>query len=556
MSERVGTLWAWAALALVLMSAALLVSACSNRAGHDSRPNLILIVVDTLRADYLGATGRATAKTPHIDGLIREGTYFTNAFTTMPRTTPAVASLFTGLATKKHGSREVGRPLLHGTTLAEVLRAEGYATIAVSANQVAGPNQNLDRGFEQFVSGTDIKDRYADRLYRFGMPVPSTGTGWAEATTAEALAALRNVPSERPVFLWVLYFDPHTVYRPPSPWQNAVDAPRCWELYDRYLVKNPHLTWQAIADFEGVASWGVGDCQKLYDAEIAYVDHEIGKLRAGLRAAGRLEDVVFVFTADHGENFGEGGVFFEHGENGHDAALRVPLAIAGSGIPEKRTFSGAVSLIDVMPTLMGLLDIRPTKPSTMDGVDLSALVIDSAAPTDGQEDRIIFAESASPMRNQSFRTLLTGLPEQRACINGSRFTLCDVSHGKPMVPKLYDQLADPGLTSDIASSHPDVVQTLLEARRRWPPESARQRIASTARFKLVQFPRIEGGYRNMLFDRSADPNEARDVTHEHPRVAARLVTEIDAWARDVPKESAPALDPAVEEAMRNLGYLP
>ena len=80
-------------------------------------------------------------------------------------------------------------------------------------------------------------------------------------------------------------------------------------------------------------------------------------------------------------------------------------------------------------------------------------------------------------------------------------------------------------------------------------------MASTERFKLVQFPRLEGGYRSKLFDRSVDPNETRDVTHTHPRVAARLRAELEHWARDVPKEAVPPLDPAVEEAMRNLGYL-
>jgi arylsulfatase A-like enzyme len=519
------------------------------------RPDLILVVVDTLRADYLGATGRATARTPNIDRLIRSGTSFANAITPMPRTTPAVASLMTGLWPKRHGSREVGEALETGTLLAEVLRASGYSTIAVSANQAAGPDQNLERGFDHFVSRDDILRRYEGRLYDDGTDVPPTGMGLAEATTREALALAEAAPADAPLFLWTLYFDPHLFYRPPSPWQDQADAPRCWELYERYTRKTPHLAWQAIADFEGIATWGLADCQKLYDAEIAYTDHEIGKLLAGLGRAGRLDGAVVVFVADHGENFGEGGVFFEHGDNAHDAGLRVPLAIAGPDVPEKRVLEASVSLVDVMPTLLTLLGVAPEQRPATDGIDLADVVRGRGSSTDGLAERIVFAESAAVMRNQFYRSVVTGRTFQRACINGPRFTLCDVIKDERVRPLLYDQLADPGLTRDVAASHPEEVEALLEARRRWPPHSARERAASTARFKLVQFPRFEGGYTTALYDRATDPEESRDVSAEHREVGERLLAALEEWARDVPREKPKPLDPAVEEAMRNLGYI-
>ena len=527
----------------------------AGQAKRGTRPDLVLIVVDTLRSDYLGATGRATARTPNIDRLIRSGTFFANVITPMPRTTPAVASLMTGLWPKRHGCREVGENVETGTLLAEVLAASGYTTIAVSANQAAGPDQRLERGFDHFVSRADIQRRYEGRLYDDGSDVPPTAVGSAEATTREALDLVEAAPADKPLFLWTLYFDPHLLYRPPSPWQEQADAPRCWELYERYTKKTPHLAWQALTDFGGAATWGLADCQKLYDAEIAYADHEIGKLLAGLRRAGRLDNAVVVFAADHGENFGEGGVFFEHGDNVHDAGLRVPLAIAGPGVAESQVLAASVSLVDVMPTLLTLLGIAPEQAPEMDGMDLADVFRGRGPPSGDLAERIVFAESGSLMRNQFYGTVLTGRTFQRACINGPRYTLCDVVKNEPVPPQLFDHVSDPGLTRDVADSHPDEVQALLEARRRWPPESARERAASVARFKLVQYPRLAGGYTTALYDRAADRLESRNVSAAHPQVTARLLAALEDWAGDTPQKLPQKLEPAVEEAMRQLGYI-
>lgn len=542
------------AVAAGVLAVALVAGSPPERAKRGERPDLILIVVDTLRADYLGAAGRATARTPNIDRLIRHGTSFARALSVMPRTTPAVASLMTGWWPKRHGSREVGETVEAGTFLAEVLRAEGYATLAVSANQAAGPDQNLQRGFDRFVDRDEIRRRYRGRLYG-DEDTQAKVLGPAEATTREALALVEAAPADAPLFLWTLYFDPHLLYRPPLPWQAQVEAPRCWELYERYTRKTPHLAWQTISNFDGIASWGLADCQKLYDAEIAYTDHEIGKLLAGLERARRLDDAIVVFTADHGENFGEGGVFFEHGDNARDAGLHVPLTILGPGIPENRVLDASVSLVDVMPTLLALVGVGAERRPAMDGIDLADVVRGRNPSADDLAERVVFAESAAVMRNQSYRSVLTGRTFQRACVNGPRFTLCDVAKGEPVRPRLYDHLADPGLTRDVAAANPEEVETLLEARRRWPPESARERVASTTRFKLVQFPRLEGGYTTVLYDRATDREESRDVSAEHREVAARLRAALDAWASDIPREKPERLQPVVEEAMRNLGYI-
>jgi len=522
------------------------------RRGAD--PDVILIIVDTLRADYLGFTGRATARTPNIDALFRRGVYFSHAITTMPRTTPAVASILSGWWPKHHLCREVGEPVATARLLAEVLRDEGYATMAVSANQAAGPDQHLDRGFDEFVSRADILQRYQGRLYDDFTEVGPTGIGDAEAVTREALALIEAAPKDRPLFLWTLYFDPHLLYRPPAPWQDMVEAPRCWELYERYVKEAPSLSWQPRSDFQGIGTWAVADCQKLYDAEIAYVDDEIGKLLDGLQRAGRLENAFIVFTADHGENFGEGGAFFEHGDNAHDAGLRVPLAFVGPEIQENGRFDPAVSVADVMPTILTLLGLEPDRRPKMDGDDLTQIVRAPDSITAASSDRIVFAEGATPLLNQFYGTVFTGRPFQRACINGPRYTLCDVFESKQQPPQLFDHIDDPGLSRDIAAKHPEEVRTLLAARTLWPPGAARERVATTSRFKLVQFPRLEGGYTMALYDRTTDPSETQDISAAQPQLAATLLAALTNWGTDIPMTASAPLPPSAQESMRKLGY--
>lgn len=535
----------WTALSIL---AAVAVAACTE----PERPrNLLLLSVDTLRADALGAAGYAAARTPHVDRLAAEGTYFTAAISPMPRTTPALGSLLTGLWPQHHGSREVGDPITGVPTLAAILRARGFATLAVSANSTAGPKQELDRGFQSFVTYDDLIATYGDGLYRDMTGVEPDQPGWATAVTREGLRLLGEAPAGEPWFLWLFYFDPHLMYRPPKPWQD-VEATRCWELYDYYLEHRGEAG-QVFVDRGGVATRAREDCRRLYDAEVAYVDHEIGKLLERLEADGRLADTLVVFTADHGENFGEGGLFFEHGDNAHDAGLHVPLVFKGPGIARGRRDGGVVSLVDVVPTVLDLLGV-PVGSAKVDGVDLSDRVRPGKAPA-VPRSRVVYAESASSMWNESFDLLVTGRPWWRVCINGERYTLCEMPRREPGVYRLYDHVDDPDLTTDVAAAHPEVVAGLLDAWKRWPPESARQRAARTAQFKLVQYPLLEGGYESRLYDLESDPSEAVDVAAEHPDVARFLRESLEAWSRDVPLAPERAFDPEVEEHLRTLGYL-
>ncbi len=495
-------------------------------------PSIVAITVDTLRWDGLGCNGSEPARTPRIDSLANAGTNFLQATTPFPRTTPALASLFTGLLPHRHGSREVMDPLLRGATLAELLSRRGYRTIGVSANHAAGPRVNLHRGFAEF----------------FLVNPPS-----AEVVTARALSLSKRVEAEEPFFLWAHYFDPHFPYLPPATFAQP-EAPRCRSLMER--LKRKELEKGAVQEnHDGRSEQALEHCEQLYGSEIAYTDLQIGVLLDGLDESGRLENAIVVFTSDHGENLGEAGLFFEHGPNVHDASLRVPLIIAGPGLAMNRTDHDVARLEDLMPTLLGLAGVAQEDRPATDGLDLGPrLEVDASAPVlEASIAQVAFAESGSSLVMPSVRPLVTGRALERHCINGERFSLCEEPGGKPM---LFDHVVDPGLTRDVREAHPEEFEKLREAQKRWPPEHGRERAVRTPGFKLVEYPQLEGGYRRALYDLRSDPLELRDVSEAHPEVAETLGRYLDRYTAELPAPTTrPPRSFEQDEILRSLGYV-
>ena len=536
------------------MAAAIAIQACSP--AEQPKPTaVILISVDTLRTDALGNSvygfvSDRTPQTPVLDDLFARGTYFRDAVAPMPRTTPSLASLLTGLQPHRHGSREVGDPLTTGTLLGERLREAGFRTLAVSANQSAGPRQNLDRGFDAFVGGRELKARYEGRLYRDREPVPSTGVGWAEATTNEAIRLVDEGDPEKPLFLWTFYFDPHFMYRPPSPWQDDVDAPRCWELMEQ--VERGEVSCGAVVDdVGGVAQAALQGCRRLYQVEMDYTDHQIGRLLEELEARGLLENALVVFTADHGENLGEDGQFFEHGDNVHDQAIRVPLAFVGPGIGADRVDGGIAGLIDVVPTVLDLLGMPW---DGLDGISLRSrlggeVARDNEAPS---TRRAIYSEAGTNFCSNSARKIGIGRMEGRHCIHGPRHTLCRSGPGGPV--EIFDRLEDPLMKAPLAQVSAEVERSLRDGLERWPPETARERTLRVEGFTLVQQPLFEGGYRSTLWERSPG-GETVDVTDERPRLLRNLVEMIEAQSETGGTIGTRELDPDLVRTLQDLGYI-
>lgn len=305
-------------------------------------PNLVLLTLDTTRADHLGVYGAAKARTPVLDALAARGTRYARALAPSPLTLPAHASLLTGLAVPEHGVRDNGTAVLPEglPTLATAFSAKGYATGAFVASRVLDRRFGLDRGFEVY------DDRMAaERLGQYGYPERD-----AKAVTSAAISWLAALPAGKPYFLWVHYYDPHAPYRPPPRWRGGSEK----------------------ADYAG---------------EIAYVDAEIGRL---LKALPPGEPVVAV-AGDHGEMLGE------HGERGHGiflyrAALEVPLILAGPGVPTGRVVDETVATRRLAPTLLALLGAEQPTAEDLPGLGPASR---AGAPRSGAS-RPIYSQTSMP----------------------------------------------------------------------------------------------------------------------------------------------------------------
>jgi choline-sulfatase len=273
---------------------------------------LVIVTLDTTRADRIGCYGYALAETPALDALAARGTRFDRAYTPVPLTIPSHASLFTGLMPQHHGVRDNGDQRLsrRAITLAEILSEQGWRTHASVSAFVTQHHWGFGQGFEGYDDSLGVpSDRLSWRAERSG-----------SLAVDDALAALEQGAD----FLWVHLFEPHAPYEPPEPFRTRHEG-------------------------------------RPYDGEIAAVDAQLGRLLAALPP-----EALVLVAGDHGEGLGEGGEQ-QHGMLLNDATLRVPLVLAGVGVPVG-VEEHPVSLVDVAPTLLRLLGVEG--PPDMDGQDL------------------------------------------------------------------------------------------------------------------------------------------------------------------------------------------
>ena len=307
-----------------------------------STTSVVLITIDTLRADHLGCYGSRRPTSPHIDALARQGILFERATTTLPRTTQSVGSILTGRYPKSHGARGLFMRLPEtNLTLAEALQGDGYATAAAVSNTFLRPGQGFEQGF----------DRYDNPEPRWD------GNSAADVTRAavEALDRLAATPG-RPFFLWVHYLDPHWRYEPGSPWDRAFDPG-----FEGPLTVYADLDARRLTKGRLIFDPPLDARQKehivaLYDGEIARTDAAVGLLLERLdRLPGPL---LTVLTSDHGESLGEHGYHFAHGETLYEGSLRVPLLfrLPGRIVPGSSTPLLAEN-VDVAPTILALLGV-------------------------------------------------------------------------------------------------------------------------------------------------------------------------------------------------------
>jgi len=334
-----------APLGAAIVAAAIAASTGAARGDELPRfPDLLLVTVDTLRADRLSAAGYGRPTSPHLDQLVAQGYRFPAAHTVEPLTNPALASLLTSLPPHVHGATRNGLPARRGlVALPALLAKRGYRTAAFVGNWTLKPHlSGLDDAWQTYEVVTSRK-----RWFGF-YKVEATAVDLTDAALAWAASQREDEP-QRPLALWVHYVEPHAPYR----------------LHRRF------------AERLGIDPQVAGASDR-YDTEIAAVDAEIGRLLAGLDALPGARDRLTVFTADHGEAFGEDGEV-GHGRVLHEPTLAVPLAF----VAPQRIGAGSspveVSTLDVAPTVLGLLGL-PSHPYFR-GRDLAPVIRgESATP--------------------------------------------------------------------------------------------------------------------------------------------------------------------------------
>ena len=303
--------------------------------------NVLLITLDTLRADHLSCYGGKTVSTPNIDALAARGVRFAQAVAQVPLTTPSHASILTGAYPQVHKLRDNGGFVLDSSipTLATLTRDAGFDTAAFVGAAVLNRHFGLHRGFNHY--GDNLNEKRDAKLLP-GVVAELRG----EAVTRRALDWLdqratpgNSAPPTSNFFLWTHYYDAHFPYDPPEPFGSRFQKDK-------------------------------------YSGEIAYVDHQVGQLLKGLAERGLAERTLVVLMADHGESLGDHGEF-THGVFLYDSTMHIPLITAGPGVPPGKLVTQQVRSIDVMPTIVDYLGLSPG--SQAQGISLLPAVLEAGS---------------------------------------------------------------------------------------------------------------------------------------------------------------------------------
>ncbi len=349
--------------------------------------NVLLITLDTTRADRLGCYGNQEIETPALDALARGGVLFTNAVAVSPTTLPSHTSILTGLYPAHHGVRANGvfRLDQQTTTLAEVLKQAGYRTAAVVSAYVLDRQFGLAQGFVRYYDDLSHEPQPLRRHYQERK---------ADRATRKAIEYLRNLADQR-FFLWVHYFDPHKEYQPPQPFA------------DKYA-------------------------DNLYDGEIAFVDHELGRLLEVLHELQLDDRTLVVVVGDHGESLGQHGEP-THGYLVYQPTLHVPLIMrCGDKLGAGVRITQRVSQVDIVPTVLGLLGLEP--PPDLDGRDLTR---------SGPGGRAVYFENLHGTMGFGWAPLAGAYAGPLKYIHGPK-------------PELYDLEADPAEQHNLGSDRPAI----------------------------------------------------------------------------------------------------
>jgi arylsulfatase A-like enzyme/Flp pilus assembly protein TadD len=454
---------------VVAVGVVLVAAACTTPrpAPPAAARHLLVVTIDTLRADRLGCYGSRDVATPHLDRLADEGAMALHSTVHVPLTRPSHVSIFTGLYPAEHGIRDNVSPSLSPEvpTLATVLKGAGFHTAAFVSSIVVSAQSGLGRGFDTYSDHFDVGGddaRFLNTLQKRG-----------DLTMGEAVKWLES-PAEGRRFAWIHLYDPHDPYEPPEP-------------YASHYAGRP------------------------YDGEVAWSDELVGRLDSALERLGLRGETLLVVTSDHGEGLGEHGESV-HGFFVYESTLRVPLLVRGPGIVPGGRLAVTTRSIDLFPTLLDLMAVPAP-----DGLRLSGRSLASAlrgGPALPEEPA--YAESLLPL-------LHYGWSDLRAVRDG-RWKYIQAPR-----PELYDVQSDPGELRDLAGAEPGRVEALraglarrLEAERAVVPAAGAAGVPADLLEKLGALGYLGAGApRSAPGTAAADP---KDKIDEY-KVLNRLVRE-------------------------------
>jgi arylsulfatase A-like enzyme len=471
-------------------------------------PNVLLIVLDTTRAQNLSAYGYARETTPFLREFAGEGTLYLDAISPAPWTVPAHASLFTGLMPSIHQATTEHRWLssrFH--TVAEILRDNGYLTAGFSCNSWVGPSFNLHQGFQHFfqvyrfphvLEGDPVArlawGRAATRL--LGPFPPDKGAATTNRLVRRWLDGWQKAATGRPFFVFINYIEPHLPYDPPpgprSHFANAPPRPALRGLLgDEWF---PAL-FRAIG-FHDLGSEDYQQLASLYDAEVAYLDSELRELLGGFRRRGLLDNTLVVIVGDHGENLGEHEGLLDHCFSLHQTLLHVPLIVRYPPLfPRGERYPGLVSTASVFSTIVEAAGAK-VPPDSPAGA--------SPLPRSGREPGLAYAMSEYELPIFELSSLATEAPG-----------------------------------TDVR------------------PFAVRQRSIQDGRFKLIW----RSDSSSALYDLASDPGEENPLVPSGTSDGERLSRQLSAWVAGLRPENLPppaseaSLDPRTRESLRSLGYV-
>jgi choline-sulfatase len=455
-------------------------------------PSIVLVTLDTTRADHLGAYGHQAARTPFLDGLAAQGIRFERAYSTVPLTTPAHASILSGLYPPRHGIRNNGDSILTDsiTTFPEILSGAGYKTAAAVSAFVTTKLWNLDQGF----------DSYFDEV-----KAAQPGNRWGQERPANAvvddLIGWLDEPDNAgsPFMLWAHFYDAHHPYAPPEPYASEFDNP--------------------------------------YDGEIAFVDAQLARLQERVEAAAGPEGVIWIVVADHGEAFDR-----EHGEITHglfvfDSTMRVPFIVRpAKPLAAPVVISDAtVSIVDVAPTALSMLGQQV--PAGLDGVDLTAMFTATDSPRRG-----VYMEALSPQQRFGYH------PE--IAVAEGPLKLIDTPS-----PRLFNVDTDPGETTNLIGQQTETEERLRRiAQETWASASSTDGSAPAPEVieQLAALGYVSNDFTHDEAGSLIDAKDKVDVIMEIENIRARMSEDHDFAAAEAAYRKLIESEPSLAEARMGL----